>query len=78
LGNADGQYKLGELYAKGEGVPRDIKEAYYWLQLSTNHGNKDYIATRDEIGTQLTSQDIEEIKQRTRQWRPTYNPEKPN
>jgi TPR repeat protein len=38
-GNADAQYKLGEMYYYGEGVPQDDKTAVKWYTLAAKQGN---------------------------------------
>lgn len=42
------QFKLGELYAKGQGVVQDYKKAVYWYQRDANHGG---ISTQYILGT---------------------------
>ena len=37
-GNAEAQNKLGRMYARGEGVPQDYKEAVKWYRLSAEQG----------------------------------------
>jgi uncharacterized protein len=37
-GNADGQYELGLMYFKGQGVPQDYKEAVKWYRLAAEQG----------------------------------------
>jgi hypothetical protein len=37
-GNPEAQLRLGLLYARGEGTPQDMIEAYRWLKLSANQG----------------------------------------
>jgi TPR repeat protein len=37
-GNAAGEATLGILYAKGLGVPRDVREGVKWLAKSAAHG----------------------------------------
>jgi len=32
---------LGVMYAKGRGVPQDVKEAVKWWQLAAEQGNAD-------------------------------------
>ncbi len=39
LGNADAQYNLGVLYAKGIGVKKDREEAVKWHRRAANQGN---------------------------------------
>ena len=38
-GNADAQYNLGLMYANGQGVTQDYKEAVKWWRLSADQGN---------------------------------------
>ena len=38
-GDADAQFNLGFLYAKGEGVPQDHAEAVKWYRLAAEQGN---------------------------------------
>ena len=37
-GNAAGQFKIGEMYAKGEGLPEDEVEAMKWWLKAANQG----------------------------------------
>ena len=37
-GIAEAQYNLGLMYSRGEGVPRDDKEAMRWYRLSAEQG----------------------------------------
>ena len=38
-GNAEAQFNLGILYAKGRGVPQDYKQAHIWLQKAADQGD---------------------------------------
>ena len=38
-GDANAQYNLGYMYAKGQGVPQDDKEAVKWYRLSAEQGD---------------------------------------
>ena len=38
-GYANAQYNLGLMYANGQGVPQDDKEAFKWYRLSAEQGN---------------------------------------
>ena len=40
-GDADAQYMLGLMYAKGEGVPQDYAKARQWFEKAANQGNAD-------------------------------------
>jgi len=38
-GDASAQYNLGVMYADGEGVPQDDKEAVKWYRMAADQGN---------------------------------------
>ncbi|MFN8922219.1 MAG: tetratricopeptide repeat protein, partial [Sphingobacteriia bacterium] len=38
-GDADAQHTLGRMYATGEGVLQDYKQAVYWSQKAAEQGN---------------------------------------
>ena len=40
-GDADAQYNLGDMYARGDGVPEDDAEAVKWLRLAAEQGHAD-------------------------------------
>ncbi len=40
-GHRAAQYNLGRMYARGEGVPQDVVEAYKWFFLAHKNGRKE-------------------------------------
>ena len=38
-GDTNAQYGLGRMYARGDGVPRDFKEARHWFSLAAERGH---------------------------------------
>ena len=40
-GFATAQFRLGQMYADGKGVPKDVVEAARWLRLAAEQGNAD-------------------------------------
>lgn len=40
-GNADAQYRVGNMYADGQGVPQDYAEAVKWYRKAADQGNAD-------------------------------------
>ncbi|WP_193558945.1 tetratricopeptide repeat protein, partial [Aeromonas hydrophila] len=38
-GDAFGQYRLGEVYLRGAGVKRDLREAFHWMELAAKNGD---------------------------------------
>ena len=39
-GNAEAQYKVGEMYEVGKGVPKDNARAREWLEKAANQGHR--------------------------------------
>ncbi|MCX6602910.1 MAG: tetratricopeptide repeat protein [Acidobacteria bacterium] len=38
-GDASGQLNLGQMYSKGDGVPKDLAQAAFWYRKSADQGN---------------------------------------
>lgn len=49
-GNGEVQFYVGEMYRFGQGVPRDLDEAYRWLTLAAENGN---VGAQSTLGTLL-------------------------
>ena len=71
------QYSLGLMYRMGEGVPQDNGEAFFWLSLATASSPREdanLAATasfvRDDVAARLTAAQLEEARQRIRDWKP--------
>ena len=61
---------IGKLYAKGDGVAQDYIAAYMWFTLAGKHGAKtasEWLATGDKL---MTSDQINEAKERAEAWKP--------
>lgn len=52
-GRSEAQARLGALQVVGYGLPRDLVQAYAWLNLAASAGDADVIALRDKLGEQL-------------------------
>ncbi|MCY4672853.1 MAG: SEL1-like repeat protein [Bacteroidetes bacterium] len=59
------QYKLGHMYARGEGVPKNYVEAYAWSSLSASQGNVDATELKDSLLSAMTSAQVAEAKKRS-------------
>ncbi len=73
-GDAAAQYNLGLLYASGEGVVQDYVHAYMWLSLSATSGEwnkEDAEIYLDVVIGKMNSQQLEQAKRLTREWKPT-------
>jgi serine/threonine protein kinase len=57
-GIAEGQYRLGEIYAAGRGVNQSNVQAYIWLSLAANAGHAGAKARRDEVAKALQPAEI--------------------
>jgi TPR repeat protein len=54
LGHAQGEYRLGLMYAEGRGVAKDSGEARKWLDLAAAQGVEERPATADESPGKVT------------------------
>ncbi len=53
------QLSLGLMYLNGEGVAKDPATAYAWLELATERGYANYVATREGVRASLTADEVE-------------------
>jgi TPR repeat protein len=70
-GDVTAQAFLGVLYSIGQGVPHDDVEAYYWLDLAASvkgPNQEKYAASRQLIGTHITTGQLEEVQDRVAAW----------
>lgn len=72
----DAQKQLGFFYENGQGVNKDIEEAYFWYRVAANCGGCDAVSDSAEIETKLTPKQIEAVKKRVADWKPTPAPAK--
>ncbi|HSB99503.1 MAG TPA: hypothetical protein VLE45_06260, partial [Burkholderiaceae bacterium] len=62
-GNAEAQYRLGEIYAAGRGVPQNNSQAYIWLSLAANGGHAGAKARREQVAGSLQPAEIRQADQ---------------
>lgn len=67
-GLTDSQYNLGVLHESGLGLPRDFKQAYYWLSLAARNGDKEAARRRDQIRMKLEEADVTAADQTVAAW----------
>lgn len=76
-GDPFAQASLGLLYRFGKGMPRDLVQAYFWLDLATartSGADADSIAEyRDAAAAHMTSDQIAEAKRLSKNWKPKAN-----
>jgi hypothetical protein len=69
-GNAEAQYRLGEMSAAGKGVAQSHMEAYIWFSLAAHGGHVAARARRDQVILNLQPAEIQQadrvIRERTR------------
>ncbi len=69
-GEARAQYNLGAMYAKGDGVPKDSQQAYFWWLLSSAQGHMFAAKNRDLVAERLTPARRAEAQAQARDWKP--------
>lgn len=68
------QAVLGRCYAKGEGVPQDYVEAYFWLSLAAEVKSTDSKAMQQEVVQHLTPETLASLDVRLKEWAPKRTP----
>jgi TPR repeat protein len=69
-GDADAQYLLGYLYARGEGVRRDLLLAYLWYTLAARQGDEFAAAALAGLALSLSPEQIAAAEALARDWTP--------
>jgi membrane protein involved in colicin uptake len=59
-GNAEAQYRLGEMSAAGKGVSQSDFEAYVWFSLAANSGHAGAKRRRDQVVVKLQPAEIQQ------------------
>jgi serine/threonine protein kinase len=70
-GNAEAQYRLGEIYAAGRGVPQNNSQAYIWLSLAANAGHAGAKSRREQVVGTLQPAEIRQADQVVSKLRPS-------
>jgi TPR repeat protein len=68
-GDPAAQYNIGRLYARGEGVARDLPEAYKWFTLAAGGGRREGDQARQAISRSMTPVQQAEGLRRAEAWR---------
>lgn len=69
-GDADAQYLLGYLYARGEGVTRDVVRAFMWFTLAARQGDAIAAEAAVALAQSMTSEDVAAAERLARNWKP--------
>ncbi len=67
-GDSLGMYMLGSIYENGKGVSQDYVVSYMWYNISSSLGNTNAAKSRDNLLPKMTSSQIEEGQEFTREW----------
>ena len=70
-GDADAQYLLGFLYARGEGVRRDLVRAYLWFSLAARQGDGIAADALTGLARRMSPEQVDEARSLVRAWTPT-------
>lgn len=69
-GYPEAQESLSGMYLRGEGITKDLVEAYFWSMLAGAAGNKDGAESSASIATDLTREQRDAVKKRLSEWKP--------
>ena len=68
-GNSDAQIVMGLMHGKGEGIPRNLHEAYVWFSLAAAAGNDRAWKGKDAISKALSAAEVLAAqKEAARRW----------
>ena len=79
-GDVGAQGTIGMLYMLGRGLPHSDAEAYYWLDIAASFpgpNQSQYIANRQNVGTRLTTTEVDDIHYRAMKWKAARAPKPP-
>lgn len=68
-GDAVAQMNLGDFYAKGQGVTRDLAQAAFWLQLAAEQNFQWAADRRAEIAKTMSQTDLTRSAELVKEWR---------
>ena len=57
IGDHDSQYRVSQMYAKGEGHKVDLEEAYAWSALAAESGKENLVSNREEMLGRISDKD---------------------
>jgi TPR repeat protein len=63
------QYNLGLCYAKGLGVIKDLKQAYFWMLLASAKEDRDAIRMREQLERSLSPEELNQAKSEAKNWK---------
>lgn len=70
-GHALAQRDVGMFYELGRGVEQDLREAFFWYSLASQHDSGRAGLRRDALASRLSPAEQDAVMERVRTWRPT-------
>ena len=67
-GNSTAQYWLGIMYYEGKGVTQDDVEAYMWLTLAADQGNRGARLGKNGLARRMNAEEVATAERRMRIW----------
>lgn len=74
-GDPGAEGTLAMLYVVGQGVAQSDVDAYFWLDLAAavpSPNRERYIINRQNVGTRITADDLETVRQREKKWKAAH------
>lgn len=66
--NCDDLYKLGLIYATGQGGAMDLVQAHMWFNLAAVRGSDAAKECRRELADQMSKDEVAQAQKRAREW----------
>jgi TPR repeat protein len=65
-GDTVAMYRVGSMLRRGVGADKDLIKAYAWCNIAAARGHQDAAVDRDQIGSQLSPEEMKEAQQQSR------------
>lgn len=72
-GYAEAQFRIGQMYWRGEGVPKDLVQSYMWMLLAAKQNPRVVAQNIPVMERFLTPDQVAEAKRRASEWKPVPN-----
>mgnify|MGYP001298851189 CR=1 FL=1 len=68
VGHSEDLYKLGLIYATGQGGATDLVQAHMWFNLAAARGSDAAKESRRELSSMMSASEIADAQKRAREW----------
>lgn len=68
VGHSEDLYKLGLIYATGQGGATDLVQAHMWFNLAASRGLEAAKESRQELACIMSTVEVAEAQKRAREW----------